>query len=129
MAELILKSLHGTRIYVDSAGTRAGEPDPFAAAVMQEIGLPLERHRPKSLDDLDGIGFDLVIALSPQARTRVAELTQASAVELEDWSIFDPTAVWGTRDQRLAAYRAVRDDLMRRIGQRFLSPVAVPPRG
>ena len=42
MAEAMLKQLHGARIYVDSAGVRAGAPDPFAAAVLQEIGI-LER--------------------------------------------------------------------------------------
>ena len=48
MAEAMLKHLHGTHIYVDSAGVIAGEPDPFAVAVMEEIGLDLSNHRPKS---------------------------------------------------------------------------------
>ena len=47
MAEAIMKSLHGRRIYVDSAGVREGETDPFAIEVVGEIGLDLSRHRPK----------------------------------------------------------------------------------
>ncbi len=70
MAEAILKFLHGRHVYVDSAGVRAGEPDPFAVAVMDEIGIELGRHRPKSFDQLEDGYFDLVISLSPEAQHR-----------------------------------------------------------
>ena len=126
MAESILKSLHGSRMYVDSAGMSAGDSDPFAVAAMQEIGLDLGRHRPKSFEELDAFAFDLVVSLSPQAQHRAIELTRSMAVDIEFWHILDPTAVWGTRDQRLAAYRDVRDDLMRRIRDRF-PPVSSAP--
>ena len=119
MAEVILKSLHGRRIYVDSVGAQAGEIDPFALTVMQEIGLDLTKHRAKAFEDLDDIAYDLVISLSPQARHMALELTRPLSVEVEFWHIDDPTEEWGTRDQRLAAYRTVRDDLMRRIRERF----------
>ena len=119
MAETVLKSLHGSRMYVDSAGMRAGDADPFAEVVMREIGLDLGRHRPKSFEELDDIAFDLVVSLSPQAQHRAIELTRSMAVDIEFWHIVDPTAVWGTRDQRLAAYRDVRDELLRRIRERF----------
>ena len=119
MAEVILKSLHGRRIYVDSVGAQAGEIDPFALTVMQEIGLDLTRHQAKAFEDLDDIAYDLVISLSPQARHMALELTRPLAVDVEFWHIDDPTEEWGTRDQRLAAYRTVRDDLMRRIRERF----------
>ena len=126
MAEVILKSLHGRRIYVDSAGIRPGEPDAFAQAVMQEVGLDLSSHRPKGFEELDAIAYDLVISLSPEAQHRAVELTRTAAVEIEFWHVFDPTAVWGTRDQRLGAYRSVRDELIRRIRERFpLAPDAV----
>jgi protein-tyrosine-phosphatase len=49
IATSILKHLAGRRVYVDSAGVRAGEPDPFAAAVMEEIDIDLSAHEPKSL--------------------------------------------------------------------------------
>ncbi len=119
MAEAIFRSLHGQRIYVSSVGVRAGSPDPFAHAVMQEIGLNLSRHRPRAFEDLDDIAYDLVVSLSPEAQHSAVELTRTMAVEIEYWQTFDPTAVWGTREQRLAAYRQVRDELVARIRDRF----------
>ena len=119
MAEAILKSLHGTRIYVDSAGARPGEPDPFAVVAMREIGLDLTRHRPKVFAELDDIAYDVVISLSPEAQHQAVELTRTMSVDLEFWHTFDPTAVWGTRDQRLDAYRDVRDGLSYRIRRRL----------
>ena len=47
------------------------------------------------------------------------ELTRTSAAEIEYWPTVDPTAVEGSRDQLLDAYRAVRDELERRIQRRF----------
>ena len=52
MAEALLKYLHGRRIYVQSAGVRAGELDPFAVEVMDEIGIDLSRHRPRDFEQL-----------------------------------------------------------------------------
>ena len=63
MAAAILKHLAGRRIYVDSAGVRAGEPDPFAIAVMEELGIDLASHRPAALTDLHDTSFDLIVTL------------------------------------------------------------------
>jgi protein-tyrosine-phosphatase len=125
MAEAILKSLHGRRIYVQSAGVRPGEPDPFAAAVLDEIGLDLSRHRPRAFTDIEDSYFDLVISLAPEAQHRAVELTRASATELEFWHMPDPSIVEGSREVRLDAYRDLRDLLMRRIRQRF-PPIGAP---
>ena len=46
-------------------------------------------------------------------------LTRTVAAEVEYWPTSDPTAVEGTREQRLDAYRAVREELLARITQRF----------
>lgn len=119
MAEAILKSLHGRRIFVQSAGVRRGELDPLAVEVMDELGLDLARHRPKTLEELEDGFFDLVVTLSPEAHHRALELTRESACEVEFWRIPDPSLVEGSREQRLAAYRAVRDLLLRRIRERF----------
>jgi protein-tyrosine-phosphatase len=125
MAEAFLKFLHGRRVYVDSAGVLAGEPDTFAAAVMDEIGIDLGRHRPKSFDQLEDGYFDLVISLAPEAQHRAVELTRGNATELEFWHMPDPSLVDGSREQRLEAYRALRDLLVERIHERF--PVAGSP--
>ena len=68
MAEALLKHFHGHRLYVDSVGVREGDPDPFMAVVMEEIGIDMLRHRPKTFDDLQDTSFDLVVSLSPEAQ-------------------------------------------------------------
>lgn len=119
MAEAILKYLHGQRIYVDSAGARSGEIDGFAIAVMDEIGIDLSKHKSKTFDDLEDSSFDLVITLSPEAQHKAVEMTRVMACDVEFWNTFDPSVVEGGREERLQAYRMVRDDLMRKIKARF----------
>jgi protein-tyrosine-phosphatase len=119
MAEAILKYLHGRRIYVQSVGLRAGERDEFAIQVMDEIGIDISRHQPKTFAQLEDDFFDLVISLSPEAQHRAVELTRNNATELEFWPTPDPSWVTGSREQVLDAYRDVREALMRRITQRF----------
>lgn len=122
MAEAILKKLHGNRIYVDSAGVApAGEPDPFTAEVLREEGFAPSASGPKGFDDLDETSFDLIVALTPEARARAEELTRSSATDVEYWEVGDPLAAptGGNRDRRLAAYRELRDTLRRYIESRF----------
>jgi protein-tyrosine-phosphatase len=119
MAEAILKHVAGSRIFVDSVGVRPDELDPFAVAVMKEIGIDLSRHRPKGFDDLEDDNFDLVISLSPEAHHRALELTRTMAIEAEYWPTLDPSGTAGNREQVLDAYRQVRDGLMKRIRGRF----------
>jgi protein-tyrosine-phosphatase len=119
MAEAILKHLAGSRIYVESAGVRAGELDPFAAAVMEEIGIDLTQHAPKSLDALNDRSFDLIVSLSPQAHHKALDLAQGFAVDVEYWPTPDPSLTDGSREQILDAYRNLRDTLFRKIKQRF----------
>jgi protein-tyrosine-phosphatase len=120
MAEAMLKHLHGHHIYVDSVGVRAGEGiDGFVIAVMDEIGIDVSKHKTKSFDDLEDNSYDLVISLSPNAQHKAVDMTRTMACEVEFWPTFDATAVDGTREERLEAYRRVRDDLMERLRQRF----------
>ena len=120
MAEGILKFLHGTRIYVDSAGVRASEVDGFAIAVMDEIGIDIASHKPKVFEALEDSYFDLIISLSPEAQHRAIEMTRVMAVEIEFWNTFDPTVVeTDDRELRLESYRQVRDQLMDRLKGRF----------
>ena len=128
MAAGLLKQMLGGALYVGSAGVRKGELDPFAVAAMEEHGIDISAHRPitfEELEDWEGLNFDLIVTLSPEAHHRALELTRTAAVEVEYWPTADPTAIEGSRAQRLDAYRAVRDQLIERIRARF----ARPPRG
>lgn len=126
MAEAILKFLHGHRIFIDSVGVRGGEIDGFAVAVMDEIGIDLTKHKAKTFDDLEDDYFDVVITLSPEAQHRAIELTRVMACELEFWNTMDPSLIESeSREVKLDAYRAVRDQLMARIKERFPVNTAV----
>jgi protein-tyrosine-phosphatase len=123
MAAAILRHHHGRRLYVDSAGVRDGDHiDPFAVAVMEEIGIDLSAHRCKTFDELEDSYFDLIVSLSPEAHHRALEMTRTMACDVEFWRTFDPTLVEGSRAATLDAYRKVRDGLSERILGRF------PPR-
>lgn len=121
MAAGILRHLAGRRVYVESAGARAGEPDPFVAEVMREIGIDVSRHTPRTIRDLNDTSFDIVVTLSPEAHHQALELTRTMAVDVEYWPTLDATVMTGqgTREQTLAYYRSVRDQLFKRIKQRF----------
>jgi protein-tyrosine-phosphatase len=119
MAAALMQHLHGRRIYVDSVGVRAAEIDPFAVAVMEEIGIDIAKHQAKTFDELEDTSFDLVISLSPEAQHSAVELTRTMACDVEFWPTHDPTAVEGSRAEMLDAYRSVRDHLRQRILARF----------
>ena len=122
MAAAMLRQMLGSSIYVGSAGVRKGEPDPFAVAVMAEIGLDISRHKPLTfdeLDDVEGLNFDLIVTLAPEAHHRALEITRTNAVDVEYWPTPDPSVVEASREQRLDTYRAVRDQLLAHIRERF----------
>jgi protein-tyrosine-phosphatase len=113
--------------YVGSAGVRKGELDPFAVATMEEIGLDIAKHKPKTLEELEeweGLNFDLIVTLSPEAHHSALEVTRTLGADVEYWPTADPTAIEGTREQRLDAYREVRDQLAQRIRKRFAANAA-----
>ena len=122
IAAALLRQMLGTKLYVGSAGVRKGELDPFAAAAMEEIGIDIKAHRPitfEELEDLEGLNFDLIVTLSPEAHHKALELTRTLALDVEYWPTADPTAIEGSREQRINAYRNVRDQLLQRIRTRF----------
>lgn len=122
MAESLLQHMFPQGLYVKSAGARKGELDPFAVAVMAELGQDISSHRPQTfeeLEDWEGLNFDLIITLSPEAHHKALELTRTLAADVEYWPMHDPTTIEGSRDQKLAAYREVCDQLLMRIRRRF----------
>lgn len=122
MAAGLFAQLLGKSIYVASAGVQKGELDPFAVAVMEEVGIDISRHKPidfEELEDLEGLNFDLIVTLSPPAHHKALELTRTVAADVEYWPTVDPTGIEGSREQKLEAYREVRDTLMAQIRKRF----------
>jgi protein-tyrosine-phosphatase len=123
MAEGLLARRFGKQIWVDSVGVRDGaDPDGFAIAAMDELGVDISRHRPKRFEDMEDASFDLIITLTPEAHHRALEWTRTLAADVEYWPTFDPSLAEGTREQRMEVYRQVRDALDARIAARFAPP-------
>lgn len=117
MAAALLKAGAGSALRIDSAGVYEGALDPFVEAALGEVGLAIAGHEPKTLDQVRVEDFDVVVALTPQAAEEIRKRRPGRNVEV--WDIENPSGSAGGRDAILAAYRAVRDDLSKRLAQRF----------
>ena len=128
MAEGMMKRFYGTQTYVQSAGVKGDmEIDGFSVAVCQELGIELSRHRSRSFDEMQEWGddlaaFDLVVALSPAAQRRALDLTRVFHLDVEYCPILDPTGLGEGREQKLASYRQARDQIRKRMLDRFGPP-------
>ncbi len=127
MAEALARRLYGRATFVDSVGVRAGDLDAFAVAALDELGIDLHRHLAKTFDDVDPSSFDVIVTLSPEAHHHALDLTRGTAAEVEYWPVPDPSAVEGSRDARLGAYREVRDLILARLKARFGAPSGPSP--
>lgn len=121
MAEGILRHLAGSRMKVRSAGVRVGEVDRYCETVMSELGIDVSRHKPTPISEVEDEPIDLIVSLSPEAHHQALELTRIHPVKVEYWPTLDATALpeGADDDQVLEGYRKVRDQLFRRIKQRF----------
>ena len=120
MAAAILRYLVGKRMYIQSAGVRPGETDPFAIAVMDEVGIDIARHHPRTIEALEDTTFDPIVTLAPEAHHKALEFTRTMAVDVEYWPTIDPSAIAsGHREQILQSYRTLREQLFERIKARF----------
>jgi protein-tyrosine-phosphatase len=115
MAEGLGRHLFGRQVYFASAGVRRGENNGFAVAVMDEIGIDITKHRPHTFEDLEDACFDVIATLSPEAHHKALEFTRTLATNVVYWPTLDPTAIEGSRERILDAYRDVRDTLLERI--------------
>ena len=122
MAEALAKRLYGQAVYVESVGVRAREVDGFAVAALDELGIDVHRHHAQTFEDVDPSSFELIVTLSPEAHHRALEFTRGTAAEVEYWPIPDPSAVEGSREARLDAYRHTRDQILAKLKARFGTP-------
>jgi len=119
MAEGLFRQAGGDRYEVFSAGTKPSLVRPEAVAVMREIGIDISRHRSKSVDEFAGQKMDLVITVCDNAKESCPVFP--GTTQRLHWPFEDPAALAGSEEQRLAAFRSIRDQIRARI-QRFLSP-------
>jgi arsenate reductase len=112
MAEGLARARFGETVNVQSAGSQPSRVSPLAIRALAEIGIDITRHRSKAVSEIDPAAVDLVITLCAE---EVCPVFLGKAKRLH-WPLPDPAAAEGTGEERLARFREVRDELMRRIG-------------
>jgi len=120
MGEALLRHLGGEEFIVYSAGTKPqSEVNPFALEVLKERGVPTDGLYPKLVGQFVKDEFDLVVTVCDGARQTCPFFPGAK--QMEHWSLEDPAAFQGTHDEILFTFRETRDEIERRIRERFLS--------
>jgi arsenate reductase len=120
MAEGLLRAWAGDRFDASSAGTVATRLRPEAVAVMRELGIDISQQHSKTLDAVVGQYWDVVVTVCDQAREACPVIPGAR--QTLHWSLDDPSAVEGNERERLAAFRAVRDEVAARIRAEVIRP-------
>jgi arsenate reductase (thioredoxin) len=109
MAEGFLRSYEPDRFIVQSAGTKATAIHPLAVRAMRELGIDISGQRSKSVDDV-GEGWDVVVTVCDAN----CPIPPRSGMKLR-WTFPDPALAGGDEEERLAAFRTVRDGIERRV--------------
>jgi arsenate reductase (thioredoxin) len=113
MAEAMLNTWSGDRFEAFSAGTEATGIKPETFRVMAEVGISLEGHRSKTIDEFRGQSFDWFVTVCDEAQKNCPVLPGAR--DVAHWSIEDPSAATGTPEERLEVFRTARDRLRDRL--------------
>jgi len=113
MAEGLLRHEAGSVYEVFSAGTKPTHVRSEAVAVMREVGIDISSHRSKSVDEFAGQALDYVITVCDHAKESCPVFP--GKTKRIHWSIEDPAAAQGSEEERLAAFRRVRDELRARL--------------
>ena len=108
MAEGLLRHDAGDRFEVDSAGTKPSQVRPEAIATMKELGIDISGHRSKSVDEFTGQQFDCVLTVCDNAKESCPLFPGKTTIH---HNFEDPAALQGSQEERLAAFRRVRDEI------------------
>lgn len=109
MAEGLLRNLGKGTVDVESAGTYPSLVRPEAIAVMADLGIDIRSHRSKHVQEFDGQRFDFVITVCDNAREACPVFPAAAKVLHHNFD--DPAAISGSEEERLNAFRRVRDQI------------------
>ena len=113
MAEAYLREYGGDRFAAFSAGTEASAVRPEAIRAMAEVGIDISGHRSKTVDTYLGEPFAWVITVCDRAREACPVFP--AAAEIAHWDFDDPSAASGDDEERMAAFRRVRDEIARQV--------------
>lgn len=113
MAEGMLRAWADDRFEVHSAGTEARGLRPEAIVVMAEIGIDIAEQQSKTIERFVGERWDQLITVCDEAVEACPHVP--GAIATEHWQFPDPSAVAGEETARLAAFRAVRDEIAAKV--------------
>ncbi len=117
MAEGLLRARHGERYVVYSAGTHPGGVNPFAVTAMAELGIDIAGHRSDQVDAFAAMPMDYVVTVCDSARESCPYF--AARVQNIHHRFRDPSAVRGSDEERLTAFREIRDQIDAWLGETF----------
>jgi arsenate reductase len=98
---------------VFSAGTHPAQVRAEAVAVMQDLGIDMSSQRSKPLTEFEGQEFDFVITVCDRAREECPIFS--GEPERLHWPFEDPAAFAETGEERLHAFRRLRDRIHARV--------------
>jgi arsenate reductase (thioredoxin) len=140
MAEGLLRSIYGEKYDVFSAGTNPSKVNPLAIKIMNEIGIDISKQYSKGLEIFSGTGIDLAVSVCQSSAKTLCTLCSSPLSmgrplvinsKLHKTKNFivhgfeDPSEVEGTEEEKLAAFRKIREQIKTWITEYFVDPVAV----
>jgi arsenate reductase len=115
MAEALLKHRAGEHFDAYSAGAEPTEIHPRTVRVLRELGIDASGQHAKPLKAYLGkLAINYAIFVCKNAEERCPTLWPSALVRMS-WPFDDPTAATGSEDDRLAKFRAVRDQIDAKI--------------
>jgi len=140
LAEGLLRNLYGNKYTVFSAGTNPTKVNPLAVKVMFEIGIDISAQRSKNLDEFAETEIDLAVAVCQNSAKTLCTLcssplsmgrpliVNAKLHKTKKYIVHgfeDPSEVEGTEEEKLAAFRKIRDQIKTWITEYFADPTVV----
>lgn len=122
MAEGFFNALAGSRLRAESGGLEPSVVNPLAIRAMAEVGIDLSGHRSKPIDVARLHAAEMVVTLCGDAEER-CPVTPAHVRRMH-WPLADPARATGTEDERLQAFRTVRDQIRERVTELLTEGVA-----
>jgi N-acetylglutamate synthase-like GNAT family acetyltransferase/protein-tyrosine-phosphatase len=122
LAEAMARALAPRQVRISSAGARRGRIDPVAQRVLAELSVDLADQHPRALDEVDASDVQAILVVSEEDPTPPA----LRGVLRVHWPLPDPAAAGGTEEEKLARYRAVRNELRRRLIRVFARELVAP---
>ena len=114
MAEGFLSAIGGDRFCAWSAGIERGQLNPDVVEAMKESGLDISGKETKSVSEVIEKDFDYVITVCDEASAERCPVFPGTAQKLH-WGFPDPSAISGSKDEKLEETRSIRDQIKNKI--------------